>query len=75
MQFGDDYNMLKYVKVGSGRVFVRLGDHVRVLTPIIGCHSNAKLCININDVVFDKKYKFLYCLCKHNICAHINYPI
>ena len=31
----------KFIKVGSGHVFVVLGALVTVLTPISGCHSNA----------------------------------
>jgi hypothetical protein len=41
--------------VESGRVFVVLGAHVRVLTPIDGCqivHYN--LCMNISVVRFGK---------------------
>jgi len=31
----------KIVKMGSGHVFVVLGAHVRVFTPINGCHFDA----------------------------------
>ena len=40
------------MKVGSFRVFVVLGAHVRVLTPINICRSNAKLCMNIDGAYF-----------------------
>ena len=35
-------------------VFFMLGAHVRVLTLINTCHSNAKLRMNINDVYLAK---------------------
>ena len=37
-----NWNVEKFVKVRSGHDFVVLGAHMRVLTPINGCHSNAK---------------------------------
>ena len=37
------------VKVKSGHVFVVLGAHVRVLSPIIGCHSNANFACTIHQ--------------------------
>lgn len=41
MQFSNDKNVEVFIKVGRGHVFAMLGAHVRVMTPIIGCHSNA----------------------------------
>ena len=41
------------VKVGSGRVFVVLGAHARVLTSSMVATSNANFCMNINNGYFD----------------------
>jgi hypothetical protein len=59
VHFGDDYNVERYVNVENGQAFVVLGAHVRLLTPINSCHSNAKLCMNIEDVYFGKREMFL----------------
>ncbi len=53
MQFRDDWNVWKMVKVGSGCVFVVLGAHARVLTSSMVATSNANFCMNINNGYFD----------------------
>ena len=63
-----------YVKVESGRVFVVLGAHVRVLTPINNHHFKTYFCMNIKDVFLGKSVFFL-CSCKKVLCVHINHSI
>ena len=48
-----------YVKVGSGHVFVVLGAHGRVLTPINDCISMQTL-LEISDVYYGKRIFILF---------------
>jgi hypothetical protein len=45
----------KIAQLGIGHVFVMLGAHVMVFTPINGCHSKANFAWNTNDVYLGKK--------------------
>ena len=44
------------VKVGSGHLFVVLGVHVRMLTPINWLPHQHKLCMNINDLYIGNSF-------------------
>lgn len=64
--------MCKIFQHGKWSCLVWLGDHVRVLTPINGCHFTKKYCLNISGVNFGKNVFLGYYKC--NLHANIAGP-
>ena len=74
VQFGDDWNMQENVKMGCDHVFVVLRTHLKVSTPMNGCHYNAYFAWTRMVLILIKVQQF-WCSSDYGLHAHNNHLI